>query len=69
MKIFGYLGLFWRHGLGKAKRWGNERAGRSHGMLRTAGEGGGMRGVSERSGGGGQGRHSAAVGGRLFPFS
>lgn len=38
-------------------------------MLRTAGEGGGMRGVSERSGGGGQGRHSAAVGGRLFPFS
>ena len=38
-------------------------------MLRTAGGGGeGLRGISERSGGGGQGRHSAAVGGRLFPL-
>lgn len=69
MKIFGYLGMFLSLGLGKAKRWGNEMAGRSHEMLRTAGSGGGeLRGVSERSGGGGQGRHSAAVGGRLFPF-
>lgn len=65
MKIFGCLGMFWNLDLGKTKTWGNKRAGRSHGMLRTAG-GGELRGVSERSGGDGQVRHSAAVGGRLF---